>query len=179
MVFDFLNHINLKAAMWIIPIIFFVHEMEEWNILDWYKCTYCPPPPSTKLSCRIWLFLISIFGFIITSIAYIISDDTISSGVILVFIVFSTFNGLQHIYWTIAFRKYAPGVIFSSLGIFAGIFITAVILSKNFISAGYIIILYIITIPFMLETFRAKNKLIRSFAHLHSLTLKIVDFLER
>ena len=179
MVFGFLNSINLKAAMWIIPIIFFAHEMEEWNILDWYKSTYCPPPSSTKLSCRIWLFLISIFGFMITSIAYIIPNDTISSGVILVFIVFSTFNGLQHLYWTIAFRKYAPGVVFSSVGIVAGIFMTAVILSKGFISAGYIIILYLITIPFMLETFRAKNKLIRSFSYLHSLTLKIVNFLER
>ena len=153
--------------------------MEEWNILNWYNSTYCPPPSSTKLSCRIWLFLISIFGFIITSIAYIIPNDTISSGVILIFIVFSTFNGLQHLYWTIAFKKYTPGVVFSSLGIFAGIFITAVILSKDFISVGYIIILYIITIPFMLETFRAKNKLIRSFSYLHGLTLKIADFLER
>ena len=179
MAFDFLNSINLKTAMWIVPIIFFAHEMEEWNILDWYKCTYCPPPSSTKLSCRIWLFLISIFGFMITSIAYIIPDDTVSSGVILVFIVFSTFNGLQHIYWTIAFKKYAPGIIFSSLGIFAGMFITAVIVSKGLLSAGYIIILYLTTIPFLLETFRAKNKLIRSFSYLHNLTLKIVDILER
>ena len=179
MIFNLLNGINLKATMWIIPIIFFAHEMEEWNILNWYNSTYCPPPSSTKLSCRIWLFLISIFGFIITSIAYIIPNDTISSGVILIFIVFSTFNGLQHLYWTIAFKKYTPGVVFSSLGIFAGIFITAVILSKDFISVGYIIILYIITIPFMLETFRAKNKLIRSFSYLHGLTLKIADFLER
>lgn len=179
MVSVFLNHVNVKAAMWIIPIIFFIHEMEEWNILDWYKCTYNPPPPSTKLSCRIWLFLISIFGFMITSIAYILPNDTISAGVLLVFIVFSTFNGLQHIYWTIAFKKYAPGVIFSSLGIIAGIFITAVILSKGLISAGYVFFLYLITVPFMIETFRAKNKLIRSFTYLHGLTLKIVDILER
>lgn len=179
MFYVFLETVDLKALMWILPFVFLFHEMEEWNILDWYKSTYCPPPSSTKLSCRIWLFIISILGFITTLISYLIPNKTFSACIILIFIVFMTFNGIQHIYWTIAFGKYAPGVIFSSLGIVAGLFITVIIISQHLVWTGYILILYLITIPFLIQTFKAKNTLIKTFLLLHNFTLKIVDFLEK
>lgn len=159
---EILNGLNLKTIMWIIPIIFFLHEMEEWNIYDWYHSTYQTPPPSTKLSMRIWLWLISIWGFLVTSISYIIPNKMISAMVILFLVVFTTVNGLQHIYWTIAFRKYAPGVIWSSLGIVAGGFITAAFLIQQKISIVYILILYLISIPLIIQTIRAKNTLTKT-----------------
>lgn len=173
------SSMNLKTVMWVIPAIFFLHEMEEWNILDWYQTTYCPPPPSTKLSCRIWLFVISILGFIVTTAAYIVQNETVSAMVILFLVVFSTFNGVQHIYWTFAFKKYAPGVIWSSIGIIAGLIVTAVVYSKNLVSPVYICVLYAICIPFFIQTVKARNTLIKSFENLHLLTIKLVDFLER
>ena len=36
---DFLAGVNFKTLMWIIPFVFFLHEMEEWNILTWYHAT--------------------------------------------------------------------------------------------------------------------------------------------
>ena len=179
MVFDFLNNVNLKAAMWIIPIIFFAHEMEEWNILDWYHSTYNPPPKSTKLSCRIWLFIMSIWGFIAASLAYFIPNKHISAGIAVFLVVFTTFNGFQHIFWLFAFKKYAPGVLFSSLGIAAGVFITAAALIQGLVSPIYVMILYIITVPFLISTFCAGNKCIGTFEHLHNFTLKIVEVLEK
>lgn len=176
---EILNEVNVKTVMWIIPIIFYLHEMEEWNIYDWYHSTYQTPPPSTKLSMRIWLWLISIWGFMVTVISYIIPNKTISAMIILFLIVFTTFNGLQHIYWTIAFKKYAPGVIWSSFGIIAGGIITAVILIQHSVAPGYILFLYLITVPLLIQTVRAKNTLIKAFYRLHCFTLKIADYFER
>lgn len=90
-----------------------------------------------------------------------------------------TFIGIQHIYWTFAFRKYAPGVIFSTLGIICGIFITTITLIQKIASPIYVIALYAISIPFIAATIRKKNKCMGAFEHLHNHTLKIVEFLER
>jgi len=179
MIFNFLVNVDIKVFMWIIPTVFFCHEMEEWNILDWYHSTYNPPPKSTKLSCRIWLFIMSIFGFIVTALSYIVPSPYISAGIILFLVVFTTFNGIQHIYWTITFKKYAPGVIFSSIGIICGIFVTIAAFLQRLVSPIYVVILYTITIPFIIATVHAKNKCIRTFQNLHNLTLKIVEVLEK
>jgi hypothetical protein len=178
MIIAFLKEISFATLMWIIPIVFFLHEMEEWNILNWYHATYNPPPKSTKLSCRIWLFIISIWAFILSALAYVIPEKHISAGIVIFLVVFTTFNGLQHIYWTISFKKYAPGVIFSSLGIICGATVTATALQQELVSSIYVIALYILTIPFLIMTFKAKNTLIKPFEQLHNLTLKIVEFLE-
>jgi len=174
-----LNELNLKTIMWMVPIIFFIHEMEEWNILDWYHSTYVTPPPSTKLSCRLWLWAISIWGFLMTTIAYVIPNESISAMVLLILIVFTTFNGLQHIYWMFAFRKYAPGVIGSSIGIVAGGVITAGILVQQLVSPIYVIVLYLITVPKIVQTIRAKNTLLKTFYSLHLLTVKIANCFEK
>lgn len=179
MIINFLKEVPLTTLMWIIPCVFFLHEMEEWNILTWYHSTYNPPPKSTKLSCRIWLFTISILAFILSALAYVIPKAHICAGIVILLVVFTTFNGLQHIYWTITFKKYAPGVIFSSLGIICGIIVTAATLQQGLVSYIYVIILYIIIVPFLIMTFKAKNTLIPPFAKLHNFTLQIVEFLER
>jgi len=179
MIIDFLTGVRFTTLMWLIPFVFFLHEMEEWNILAWYHSTYNPPPKSTKLSCRIWLFVISIWAFILSALAYIIPEKHVSAGIIIFLVVFTIFNGIQHIYWTIAFKKYAPGVIFSSVGIVCGVVVTSAALLQGLVYNGYVITLYLIIIPFLIATFKAKNRLIGSFERLHNLTLKIVEFLEK
>lgn len=174
-----LNEVNLKAIMWIIPTIFLFHEMEEWNIVDWYNSTYQTPLPSKKLGTRIWLLLISICGFLATAISYLIPNKRISAMVILFLVVFTTLNGLQHIYWTIAFKKYAPGVIWSSVGIIAGFYITIVSLTQNKGLWIYIFLLYLLILPNIIQTIKAKNTLTKTFYRLHLLTVKIADFFER
>lgn len=114
-----------------------------------------------------------------TTIAYVIPNESISAMVLLILIIFTTFNGLQHIYWTFAFRKYAPGVIGSSIGIAAGGTITAGMLVQHLVSPIYVIVLYIITIPYMLQTIRAKNTLLKIFYKLHLLTVKMADCFEK
>lgn len=176
---NFLTNMDVKLWMWIIPTLLFLHEMEEWNILRWYHSTYNPPPKSTNLSARIWLFIMSIWGYLMTALAYVIPNRFISAGIMLFLIVFTSFNGLQHIFWLFAFRKYAPGVIFSSLGVAVGTALTAAMLMQGLVSPVLVGIFWAIAVPFIISTIRAKNTLIGTFERLHNLSLKIVEALER
>ncbi|HEX3076676.1 MAG TPA: HXXEE domain-containing protein [Lachnospiraceae bacterium] len=175
---EVLREINIKEVMWAIPMIFFLHEMEEWNIYDWYYSNYQTKLPSTKLSIRLWLWLISICGFVVTSISFVIPNKLISGIIILILIVSSSFNGLQHIYWTFIFKKYAPGVLWSSLGIIAGGIITSAIVIQHQVPIVLILILYLITIPLLIQTVRAKKTLNKMFFQLHNLTVKISNIFE-
>lgn len=179
MIIDLLSNVDFRLFMWVIPLMLFLHEMEEWNILDWYHSTFISPPKSTKLSCRIWLFIMSIGGVTVTAIAYVIPQKYISTGIVIFLAVFTIFNGIQHIYWTIAFRKYAPGVIFSSIGILCGVTVISAALLQKMTSPFYVAVLFIITIPFVIKTYRAKNTLTKPIENLHNLSLKIVKILER
>lgn len=179
MVIDFLTQLDFRTWMWWIPLIFFLHEMEEWNILDWYHATFNPPPNSTKLSCRLWLFLASICGFAVTALAYVIPNSSISAAIVLVFIALTALNGMHHIFWLFAFQKYAPGVIFSTLGILAGAGMTAAALAQGLVSPAFVILLYLLCVPILVVPFRAGNRCIGACAALHNFTLKIVEVLER
>lgn len=86
---------------------------------------------------------------------------------------------MQHIFWTLAFKKYAPGVIFSTLGIVFGLVITIAIMIQRISHPLYIAILYGLTIPLMIETIWAKNACTKVLERLHNFTLKIVKVLER
>lgn len=121
----------------------------------------------------------SIFGFIVTAVAYLVPNIYVTSSIILFLIVFTTFNGMQHIFWTLAFKKYAPGVIFSTLGIVFGLVITIAIMIQRISHPLYIAILYGLTIPLMIETIWAKNACTKVLERLHNFTLKIVKVLER
>jgi uncharacterized protein YacL len=122
---------------------------------------------------------LSIFGFIVTAVAYLVPNIYVTSSIILFLIVFTTFNGMQHIFWTLAFKKYAPGVIFSTLGIVFGLVITIAIMIQRISHPLYIAILYGLTIPLMIETIWAKNACTKVLERLHNFTLKIVKVLER
>ena len=63
-----MNSINI---IWIIPIFFFIHELEEWNILNWYKKHFINLPDSNETSIRIHIFTLSIAAFLLTFIAWI------------------------------------------------------------------------------------------------------------
>ncbi|NLX68305.1 MAG: HXXEE domain-containing protein [Clostridiaceae bacterium] len=177
--YSLLATLDVKAWLWIIPAIFFFHEMEEWNILKWYHSTFNPPPKSTLLSTRLWLFFISIVVCVLSSLAYVIPVKIISMLIVLFLITFTGFNAPQHIYWFFAFKKYAPGVIFSSIGLAVDLILTIAILVQGLVNPIIVAAFAIATVPMLVETFRAKNKSTKAFESMHEFTLKMVAFLEK
>ncbi len=39
-------HIDFLTWLWLFTIAFALHELEEWNILNWYQRNYVDLPPS-------------------------------------------------------------------------------------------------------------------------------------
>lgn len=122
---------------------------------------------------------ISIVVCVLSSLAYVIPVKIISMLIVLFLITFTGFNATQHIYWFFAFKKYAPGVIFSSIGLAVDLILTIAILVQGLVNPIIVAAFAIATVPMLVETFRAKNKSTKAFESMHEFTLKMVAFLEK
>lgn len=172
--FDFLNSMDFRNIIWFIPIILFFHELEEWNILKWYKENYSDLPQSTNRSIRVWLIGISLVGFTLTAICFFVPYDIITALLICMLIAITLQNGLQHLYWLIYFKKYAPGVVFSVLfGIPVDIYICFRMLKENLVSIWVLIIICVLIIPGLMETVKSKNRMTKSIRGAHELGINI------
>lgn len=173
-----LKNVDFRHLIWIIPLVHMLHELEEWNIMKWYKSTYTDLPGSTASSIRLWLIIVSVIGFIYTAVPFYIGNLSAAAYLIEVFVIYTTFNGCQHIYWTFAFRKYSPGVIFSSIGILCGILVTLKALGESYVNPVAATVLYLLIIPKMLETVKAENTMVKEIRAIHELSLKIENKLK-
>lgn len=53
---------SMTFLYWSIPVILLLHELEEWNILKWYKLNYLNPPSSDNwVLSNLGTFLLGVF----------------------------------------------------------------------------------------------------------------------
>ena len=107
--------VPFKRLVWLIPIAFALHEAEEWNILGWYHAHFTNPPDLNPAAVYTGLVLMSLLAFVWTGLACLLPRKACAMMVL----PFATFlilgNNLSHVFWTFAFRDYAPGVVASVL----------------------------------------------------------------
>lgn len=154
-----ISTIDYRYAIWIIPIIFLFHELEEWNMVKWHRENLTGMTYLTNLEARLWLLFSSLIMFVLTAIAFLIPNNTISAILMYLLIDFTLINGLQHIAYVVSSRKYNPGSIFASiLGIPADIYIIYIILEDGLLPYwAVIILLALVTIQFLTDM-RAMNQ---------------------
>lgn len=102
---DFLN------AVWFIAVAWAIHEFEEWNIVKWEQQNFEGSPPMTNRGARIWMIIMIILVFAFAAAAYIPGNPTIAAYVFIPVTAFLFQNAVQHIYWSIRFKNYAPGAM--------------------------------------------------------------------
>jgi len=170
---DILLSLNFKAIIWVIPVILMLHEFEEWNILEWYDSTFQGSVPSNKLGARLWMVLVGVTGFMITAVSVLLPGARITAIIMVLLAVVTAANGLQHIYWTIAFKKYAPGVVFATIGLAAGLFVCITALVQSLVPLYFIILLYIPVTYIMVQTVKAGNTLTKEIYRVHKFSLKL------
>ena len=163
------NRLSFRIVIWILPIAWAFHEMEEWNIISWYQRHFVNPPEMTSLSVLALLACSSLVGFFWTFIASLFRNSKITAGVLLLFFILAAFmNAIQHISWTVMFRAYSPGVLSSILLIIPSvIYVTSRVLRERLLRKWYIIILYLLTIPRIIETIRYGNEVMPMFEKLY------------
>ena len=150
----------LKELSFVIPIVLFIHEMEEWNIYHYHQKNY--PTGVIKesiLGTRLWLFFLSLIGFAWTTICYLIPNQTVSAVAMMFLIDFTILNSLQHIILTLKTKKYNPGFIFGGIiALFVAIVAIINILHHHIIPTGAMILLLCLILPILIEsTISSKN----------------------
>lgn len=110
---------KLKSAIWLLPAALAVHEFEEWNILEWYRAHWVNLDAGTMTdsSVHVWLLFLSAVGFIVTWVASASLGLRRAARLVVlpVFAVIILGHAGAHIFWTVRFGAYAPGVVTSVL----------------------------------------------------------------
>ncbi len=116
-IFKRLAQVDTRRLLYIVPVVYLLHEIEEWNILAWHKSVNTGVPDVTDLHVRIALVFVLILGVVWTGISLIAKSRKVMIYTAMPLIAISIANGIQHLIWWIHFNVYAPGVIF---GFFLG-----------------------------------------------------------
>lgn len=109
---NLLQHIRFLHWLWISVLCFVVHELEEWNITAFERRNFEEYPTiATARNAHAWIAFICVVGVVWCAAATLPGNPTVAAYVFLPAIVSVLLNALQHVYWSLFFRQYAPGVI--------------------------------------------------------------------
>ena len=168
---------DLYGYIWIIPLIFSIHELEEWNILKWYKKHYKNMPESTNTSIRIHIIVFSMASFLLTYLAYMARETFIFSIIIVFLSSFLFFNFLQHVIWTVQLKSYSHGLITASLSVIAVVFVNMVLIQNKLISIPFYAI-GLLYIPPIVRTVKIKGEMTKEILNVHRFFIKTEKMLK-
>jgi len=107
---DKLRDVELRPALWVLPAIWLIHGLEEWNQNDWYQRYWVNAEALTDAGVRAWLLAMGVLGFVWTFAVTRIRSDRWAVGLVLLFFVTQGFsNALQHLYWMGLVGAWSPG----------------------------------------------------------------------
>jgi hypothetical protein len=152
------------AAVWLLPAAVALHEAEEWNILAWEQRHFVNVPSKTQASTRTFLVFFSLMGFLLTGVAVLPGSPRLAAWIVLAFAAGASLNALQHIFYLVFFKEYAPGVITAVLLILpvSGYLMVRAI-EENLIPIGYVAALSALVVLGLIQTIRAGNTFIPFF----------------
>ncbi len=173
-----LNSISLRSIVWLFPVVFLFHELEEWNILDWYHRFYVDMPASTHFSVRIWIVTISVVGFLLTGLTLVSKNPKVTAYMIVPLVALTVLNGLQHLYWLFFFKAYAPGVVFGGIiGVVLGFYIIGRALAEKLIPFWYPLLFIPYVAMVLKSTVEAGNTLSPSIRAVHEIGITLASLL--
>ena len=169
---SFLGIDKVIELIWIIPISFFIHELEEWNILRWYKKYYKNLPESTNLSIRLWIVFISILIFLLISLAYVLKSTFIFSILVIFITTFIIVNTIQHFILTFQFKTYSHGLITALLCTICTTYVNVVFIINGLLLTPFYIIFALSFLP-IINTLKAKNEMTSEVRWAHEIGILI------
>jgi hypothetical protein len=164
---------TITFLYWSIPIILTFHELEEWNILKWYKRHFIDPPPSDNLAVRTWILFCSFIGYLWTYLSILMPNNHVTAFFMGLLILITVQNAIQHIYWQFLFHAYSPGIIFSTIGLVTGVYVIYKETNEGYLPLWVDFILLIALIPTTIQTIRAKNTMTKSVQNVHHFGIKL------
>lgn len=152
-----LDRLPFRRVVWIFPVVFLLHEAEEWNIMGWYDQFFIERPASA-LSVRIWLVVVTLDIFLVTWLSTRFSSERVVAFLMLPVIGMAGANGLEHLFWVIYFQAYAPGVIFGGLvGVPVAVYLFRRALAADLVPAWYAMIFAAYALVTLVLVYRAQD----------------------
>ena len=173
-----LSLVSTKVFLVVIPLVLFIHEMEEWDIVKFHQENYSIQLGETNMSERLWLFILSLIGLFFSIICFNISDAVISNSIFLFLVTFLIINGIQHLLITIVMKKYNPGFIFGGLfGTTLCVVYDVKLVAEAIVPLWVFITITALVIPAMIDTVKSRkdNKLPAMLVQI----LRFAGFVER
>jgi Protein of unknown function with HXXEE motif len=172
--------IDLLTWLWVFVVIFAIHELEEWNILSWYRRNYVDLPPSTDKATRVWIIFIILVALAWCAAGTLPGNPALAAYVLLPAVAIAVQNAIQHVYWQLYFKQYAPGIITAIFGLIPiGICLFAGAVWQGLVPIWYAGVLVILIVPGLVQTVKAKNMMTPQIRAIHHLGIKLAELLER
>jgi hypothetical protein len=95
----------------LLPAAFALHEIEEWNILAWYRQHYGDVPEPTERAVRVGLLAYVLIGLLWTVVALRVRSRRAAAFALLPLALFLLTNAFQHVYWAAHLAAYDPGLV--------------------------------------------------------------------
>ncbi len=172
--FSFINSMDL---IWIIPVLLFIHELEEWNILTWYKKYFVNLPASTETSVKIHIFTLGVAAFLLTLIARI--APLIIANILILFLSgFVLTNTIQHIIQTFQYKTYAPGLITGIITVAGCVFVNIILVRDGMIYLPFYAIL-LLGVPAVINTIKLKHQMTPELRRVHEFFIRVEKWVGR
>jgi hypothetical protein len=155
--------LDFRKAIWIAPLVWTLHEVEEWNIISWGRSHFADPGYFSEIDqpvVLIGLGMIALAGVLWTCLAAWPKNPKFAAFLTLpVFVFFAFGNALQHLYYAYFFRGYNPGLVTAMLLVMPVVIgLTVKAVRSRLIPLWFATVLYLLTIPSMVVTIRALDQ---------------------
>lgn len=157
-----LDAIPTRRLSWLLPVAFALHELEEWNMAEWYRryWTNVDPEIVNQRNSWTWLVFASLFGFLWTFLAMRFRNPKVAFHTLLILFAAVFSHCIAHIYWLFSIGVYAPGVVTSVLLIIPiTAYVTYRAIRDRLISFVYVAVLLVLTLPSIAWAIRLNNRL--------------------
>lgn len=166
-----INSVYLQVLF--LSFMFALHELEEWNILRWYRKHYKSLPKSTDMSVRIWIIFISILIFALTAIALVLIDNKFVFSFLIVGIsAFMLTNIIQHVIWTIQYRDYSVGLSTAILLLAVITYVHFNLINARVINLWFYMLLSYTIVP-IVKTMRSPHVMTPEIRGVHNLGIAL------
>lgn len=151
------EHFYFLDSIWLLLFALVLHVFEEWNNLaGWFEGNFISSSPVTNKSTRTGLIFSIAIVFICSTIAVMTRNPNWAALILLPVLALLFMHALQHVYWCLYFKKYAPGVITSILLLLpTTCYLTVKSVQQKYTPIWYVVTLIILIAFALIETVQA------------------------
>jgi hypothetical protein len=157
-IFDQLSFLN---TLWLFFVVFALHELEEWNIIKFERRNFIGiPPAATEKSDRMFIGFFILVGFIWCAAATLPGSPVVAVYIILPVIFFMLTNSIQHVFWSLYFKQYAPGIITAVLLLIPiNCYVIFRAIQQEYVSIWYVGACTLLAVSALVKTVRAGKQM--------------------